>query len=270
MSLSFRCLLSLSHLILTSALAQLPPGAQRGQAASASSTSNTSSVSSPSFPPPSSSSSQGSGPERSSFQWSPSGRRTGSLYCRVGIGFHLQIHPDGKVNGSHEANLLSILEIFAVSQGIVGIRGVFSNKFLAMSKKGKLHASNEEMARQLVELGFRGSGEVLKREEFEARKAAAEASRLSERTQQKTLSSAGKELKDNFLKALAEREEANRSGKMAGLSRPWELLQLQLSTGGAQSLHDLAPMIMKHTAECHEAQVTSHKSLVASCILTRR
>ncbi|VFV35957.1 fibroblast growth factor 5 [Lynx pardinus] len=37
--------------------------------------------------------------------------------------------------------VLGILEIFAVSQGIVGIRGVFSNKFLAMSKKGKLHAS---------------------------------------------------------------------------------------------------------------------------------
>ncbi|XP_050801181.1 fibroblast growth factor 5 isoform X1 [Gopherus flavomarginatus] len=139
MSLSFRCLLSLSHLILTSALAQLPPGAQGGQAAGASSTSNTSSASSPSSPP--SSGAQGNGPERSSFQWSPSGRRTGSLYCRVGIGFHLQIHPDGKVNGSHEANLLSILEIFAVSQGIVGIRGVFSNKFLTMSKKGKLHAS---------------------------------------------------------------------------------------------------------------------------------
>uniref|UniRef100_A0A672Y4L8 Cilia- and flagella-associated protein 299 n=1 Tax=Sphaeramia orbicularis TaxID=375764 RepID=A0A672Y4L8_9TELE len=30
----------------------------------------------------------------------------------------------------------------------------------------------------------------------------------------RTLASAGKELKDNFLKALAEREEANRSGKM--------------------------------------------------------
>lgn len=29
------------------------------------------------------------------------------------------------------------------------------------------------------------------------------------------LSSAGKELKDNFLKALAEREEANRNGKMS-------------------------------------------------------
>ncbi|XP_074849846.1 cilia- and flagella-associated protein 299 [Carettochelys insculpta] len=79
------------------------------------------------------------------------------------------------------------------------------------------YLENEEMARQLVELGFRGSGEVLKREEFEARKAAAEASRLSERTQQKTLSSAGKELKDGFLKALAEREEANRSGKMASI-----------------------------------------------------
>nr|XP_003226940.1 PREDICTED: uncharacterized protein C4orf22 homolog isoform X1 [Anolis carolinensis] len=79
------------------------------------------------------------------------------------------------------------------------------------------YLENEEMARQLVELGFRGSGEVLKREDFEARKAAAEASRLSERHQQKILSSAGKELKDNFLKALAEREEANRSGKMASI-----------------------------------------------------
>lgn len=36
-----------------------------------------------------------------------SGRRTGRLYCRVGIGFHLQIHPDGRVNGSHEPNQLS-------------------------------------------------------------------------------------------------------------------------------------------------------------------
>ena len=37
-----------------------------------------------------------------------SGRRTCRLYCRVGIGFHLQIHPDGRVNGSHEANHLSM------------------------------------------------------------------------------------------------------------------------------------------------------------------
>ncbi|XP_075705954.1 cilia- and flagella-associated protein 299 isoform X2 [Rhinoderma darwinii] len=79
------------------------------------------------------------------------------------------------------------------------------------------YLEDEELARQLVELGYRGSGEVLKREEFEARKAAAEASRLSQRTQQKILSSAGKELKDNFLKALALREEANRNGKMTSI-----------------------------------------------------
>ncbi|XP_060071495.1 cilia- and flagella-associated protein 299-like [Ylistrum balloti] len=76
------------------------------------------------------------------------------------------------------------------------------------------YLEDEELARQVVELGYRGSGEVLKREEFEARKQAAEASRLSKRSQQKTLASSGKELKDPFLKALAHREEANRSGKM--------------------------------------------------------
>ncbi|XP_053112763.1 fibroblast growth factor 5 isoform X2 [Hemicordylus capensis] len=156
MSLSFfLCLVFFSYLSLL-ALAHketLPPRAQLGDAArppqdnsggggssfGRKNTSSSSSAPSSYFSP--SSGAQGSGSERSSFQWSPSGRRTGSLYCRVGIGFHLQIHPDGKVNGSHQASLLSILEIFAVSQGIVGIRGVFSNKFLAMSKKGKLHAS---------------------------------------------------------------------------------------------------------------------------------
>ncbi|XP_077418425.1 fibroblast growth factor 5 [Vanacampus margaritifer] len=70
-----------------------------------------------------------------------SGRRTCRLYCRVGIGFHLQIHPDGRVNGSHEADRLSVLELFAVSQGVIGIRGVYSNRFLAMNKKGRLHAT---------------------------------------------------------------------------------------------------------------------------------
>ncbi|XP_004590672.2 fibroblast growth factor 5 [Ochotona princeps] len=153
MSLSFLLLLFLSHLILNAwayGEKRLAPKGQPGPAAtdrnpggssSSRSASSTSSSSSALSAPAASLGSQGSGLEQSSFQWSPSGRRTGSLYCRVGIGFHLQIYPDGKVNGSHEANMLSILEIFAVSQGIVGIRGVFSNKFLAMSKKGKLHAS---------------------------------------------------------------------------------------------------------------------------------
>merc|ERR1712141_689099 len=79
------------------------------------------------------------------------------------------------------------------------------------------YLEDQELARQLVELGYRGSGEVLKREEFEARKQAAEASRLSKRSQQKTLASSGKDLKDPFLKALAQREEANRSGKMTSI-----------------------------------------------------
>ena len=123
MSLSFLLLLFLSHLIL-SAWAQgekrLAPKGKPGPAATertpggASSRRSSSSTASSSSSPASSSSAAsrggpGSGLEQSSFQWSPSGRRTGSLYCRVGIGFHLQIYPDGKVNGSHEANMLSKL-----------------------------------------------------------------------------------------------------------------------------------------------------------------
>ncbi|XP_048220376.1 fibroblast growth factor 5 [Perognathus longimembris pacificus] len=155
MSLSFLLLLFLSHLIVSAwahgekRLAfkgQVGPAVTERNPGDSGTRRNSSSARgspAPSAPAAAAASAggPGSGAEQGTFQWSPSGRRTGSLYCRVGIGFHLQIYPDGKVNGSHEANMLSILEIFAVSQGIVGIRGVFSNKFLAMSKKGKLHAS---------------------------------------------------------------------------------------------------------------------------------
>ncbi|XP_056273909.1 fibroblast growth factor 5 [Pseudoliparis swirei] len=71
-----------------------------------------------------------------------SGRRTCRLYCRVGIGFHLQIHPDGRVNGSHEPDQLSVLELFAVSQGVIGIKGVHGNRFLAMNRRGRLYATD--------------------------------------------------------------------------------------------------------------------------------
>ncbi|XP_011358894.1 uncharacterized protein C4orf22 homolog isoform X1 [Pteropus vampyrus] len=77
------------------------------------------------------------------------------------------------------------------------------------------YLEDEALARQLVELGYRGTGEVVKREDFEARKAAIEIARLAERTQKKTLTSAGKDLQDNFLKALAVREEDNRNGKVS-------------------------------------------------------
>lgn len=71
------------------------------------------------------------------------------------------------------------------------------------------------MARQLVELGYRGSGEPLKRDEFESRKKAAESFRLSKRMTANVLASHGKQLGEfPFLLALAEREEANRSGKL--------------------------------------------------------
>ncbi|XP_031192763.1 cilia- and flagella-associated protein 299 [Mastomys coucha] len=77
------------------------------------------------------------------------------------------------------------------------------------------YLEDESLARQLVELGYRGTGEIVKREDFEARKAAIDIARQAERTQKKTLTSAGKELHDNFLKALAVREEDNRAGKLS-------------------------------------------------------
>ncbi|GMH97039.1 hypothetical protein TrST_g5964 [Triparma strigata] len=77
------------------------------------------------------------------------------------------------------------------------------------------YLESEDLARQLVELGYRGSGDTLKREEFEARKKA-----IRERSTQKTnvpkqLSSAGKNLTDSpVLLALANREELVRNGKL--------------------------------------------------------
>ncbi|CAG5918910.1 unnamed protein product, partial [Menidia menidia] len=80
---------------------------------------------------------------------------------------------------------------------------------------------SRELARKLAEHGHKGM--VLSREEFEERKAAEQAAGMAKsnaffnRSRTVTLASAGKELKDNFLKSLAEREEANRSGKMTSL-----------------------------------------------------
>uniref|UniRef100_M3Y567 Fibroblast growth factor n=1 Tax=Mustela putorius furo TaxID=9669 RepID=M3Y567_MUSPF len=75
-------------------------------------------------------------------QTAPAGKRTGvCAFLRFGINYKIHSFP-GNISFLHWISvILGILEIFAVSQGIVGIRGVFSNKFLAMSKKGKLHAS---------------------------------------------------------------------------------------------------------------------------------
>ncbi|KAI8471755.1 MAG: hypothetical protein J3K34DRAFT_367710 [Monoraphidium minutum] len=78
------------------------------------------------------------------------------------------------------------------------------------------YLENIELARHLVELGIRGNGEVIKREEFEQRKAAAEAvrqARLNGRP--KKLANQGKDLEGcPLLQALAEREEAVVNGKL--------------------------------------------------------
>ncbi|XP_034450955.1 cilia- and flagella-associated protein 299 [Hippoglossus hippoglossus] len=85
----------------------------------------------------------------------------------------------------------------------------------------KYYLKSRELARKVVEHGHKGT--VLSREEFQEKKAAAlaaEAAKINtlyNRSRPVTLASAGKELKDNFLKALAEREEANRSGKMTSV-----------------------------------------------------
>ncbi|GAQ81724.1 hypothetical protein KFL_000890130 [Klebsormidium nitens] len=74
-----------------------------------------------------------------------------------------------------------------------------------------------DLARQLVELGYRGNGEILRREDFEARKEAAEQARLQKlRNKPKKLYSVGKDVEGHpLLMALAQREEPVRSGKLA-------------------------------------------------------
>lgn len=56
------------------------------------------------------------------------------------------------------------------------------------------YLDDEELARQLIELGYRGAGDVLKREEFEARKKADREKYLHKDVAPKPLSSMGKDL----------------------------------------------------------------------------
>lgn len=84
------------------------------------------------------------------------------------------------------------------------------------------YLEDKELARQLVELGYRGNGEPLKREEFEARKKLIKGNAVNEavsgqNSEEDGLVSLATEQfwkNDDFLKELAEREEPNKSGKM--------------------------------------------------------
>ncbi|KAM7163764.1 fibroblast growth factor 4 [Mauremys mutica] len=68
-------------------------------------------------------------------------KRLRRLYCNVGIGFHIQVLPDGRINGIHNENRYSLLEISPVERGVVSLFGVKSGLFVAMNSKGKLYGS---------------------------------------------------------------------------------------------------------------------------------
>ncbi|XP_078453908.1 fibroblast growth factor 5-like [Lampetra planeri] len=90
--------------------------------------------------------------------WARAARRRGRLYCQVGIGFHLQLRPSGKISGTHRANSFSVLEIFSVARGVVGIWGVSSRRFLAMNRKGKLYATSSFTDECLFAESFQENG----------------------------------------------------------------------------------------------------------------
>ncbi|KAL8169736.1 UNVERIFIED_CONTAM: Fibroblast growth factor 3 [Gekko kuhli] len=84
--------------------------------------------------------------------------RRRKLYCATK--YHLQIHANGRINGTLEKNsVFSILEITAVDVGIVAIKGCFSGRYLAMNKRGRLYASETynaecEFVERIHELGY--------------------------------------------------------------------------------------------------------------------
>ncbi|XP_006893443.1 PREDICTED: fibroblast growth factor 3 [Elephantulus edwardii] len=83
--------------------------------------------------------------------------RRRKLYCATK--YHLQLHPSGRVNGSLEDSAYSILELTAVEVGVVAIRGLFSGRYLAMNRRGRLYASESysaecEFVERIHELGY--------------------------------------------------------------------------------------------------------------------
>lgn len=84
-----------------------------------------------------------------------------------------------------------------------------------VTERDMFYLQDEELARELVELGYRGSGDTLTRKEFEDKKHEyAERNKPSKRVQQ-ILYSADLDLsKNTFLNELAKREEVVRNGKL--------------------------------------------------------
>lgn len=77
------------------------------------------------------------------------------------------------------------------------------------------YLEDEELARDLVELGYNGNGETLKRDEFDVRKQAERDKHLQKDKVPNEYASMGKDLSAYpFLHALANREELVRKGKV--------------------------------------------------------
>ncbi|XP_046890707.1 fibroblast growth factor 6a isoform X1 [Hypomesus transpacificus] len=68
-------------------------------------------------------------------------KRVRRLYCNVGIGFHLQVLPGGRINGVHNENQYSLIEISTVERGVVSLYGVKSEMFVAMNSRGRLYGT---------------------------------------------------------------------------------------------------------------------------------
>ncbi|CAB1437149.1 unnamed protein product [Pleuronectes platessa] len=91
-------------------------------------------------------------------------KRVRRLYCNVGIGFHLQVLPDGRISGVHSENQYrlmvhiipaqctckvtpitaaeaSLIEISTVDRGVISMFGVRSQLFVAMNSRGRLYGT---------------------------------------------------------------------------------------------------------------------------------
>ncbi|KAG8001037.1 Fibroblast growth factor 4B [Nibea albiflora] len=64
-------------------------------------------------------------------------KRLRRLYCNVGIGFHIQVLPDGRITGVHNENRHSLLQISPVERGVVTLLGVRSGLFLHYNNECK-------------------------------------------------------------------------------------------------------------------------------------